>query len=64
VYFGGMSKNDLMKKLEKRAFDCRIELPALCKKAGVSRTVAYRYLNEGTVPTLPTIGKLEKALEL
>lgn len=59
-----MDKNALMKQLEKRAFDCRIELPALCKKAGVSPTVAYRYLKKGSVPTLPTIGKLERALEV
>lgn len=57
-----MDKNALMKQIEQRAFDCRIGLPALCQKAGVSRTVAYRYLNDGTVPRLPTIGKLEKAL--
>ena len=52
-----MDKNALMKQVEQRAFDCRIGLPALCKKAGVSR-----YLNDGTVPRLPTIGKLETAL--
>jgi len=52
-----------MDAVAKAAFDNRIELSALCTRADVSPTVAYRYLKQGKPPTLPTIGKLEKALQ-
>lgn len=53
-----------MADVERRAFDARIGLSALCKSADVSRTVAYRWMREKKItPSLPTIGKLEHALE-
>lgn len=51
-----------MDALARAAFEKRIELSALCTLAEISPTIAYRYKKEGKVPTLPTIGKLEKAL--
>ena len=51
-----------MDAIAKAAFDSRIELSALCTRADVSPTVAYRYIKAGKAPTLPTIGKLERAL--
>jgi hypothetical protein len=58
-----MDRKSLMDAVVKTAFDLRIEPSALCTIAGVSPTVFYRYKRKGTPPTLPTIGKLEKALE-
>lgn len=52
-----------MEGIAKEAFDRRIGLSALCAKAGVSRTVAYRFERGEFLPTLPTIGRLERALE-
>lgn len=57
-----MDRKTLMEGIAKEAFDRRIGLSALCHKAGVSRTVAYRFERGEFLPTLPTIGKLEKAL--
>lgn len=51
-----------MQNISKEAFDRRIGLSALCAKAGISRTVAYRFQRNEYVPSLPTIGKLEQAL--
>lgn len=58
-----MDRKTLMQNIAKEAFDRRIGLSSLCHAAGVSRTVAYRYEREEYMPTLPTIGKLERALE-
>jgi DNA-binding phage protein len=52
-----------MEGIAKEAFDRRIGLSSLCHKAGISRTVAYRFERGEFLPTLPTIGKLEKALQ-
>ena len=57
-----MDRKTLMDAIAKAAFDSRIELSALCTRADVSPTVAYRYIKAGKAPTLPTIGKLERAL--
>jgi len=57
-----MDRKTLMANVAKNALDSRIELSALCKRAGVSPTIAYRYKKDGIAPTLPTIGKLECAL--
>lgn len=58
-----MDKKTLMDAIAKEAFDRRIGLSSLCAQAGVSRTVAYRFERGECMPTLPTIGKLEKALQ-
>jgi hypothetical protein len=58
-----MDRKSLMDAVAKAAFEKRIELSALCTLAKVSPTIAYRYKKAGKVPTLPTIGKLETALE-
>jgi predicted DNA-binding transcriptional regulator AlpA len=57
-----MDRTELMESLENRAFDKRVRLSDLCVKAGLSRTIAYRFTNQKTPPTLPVIGKLERAL--
>ncbi|MBK9005300.1 MAG: hypothetical protein IPM41_16220 [Sphingomonadales bacterium] len=57
-----MDRKTLMQNISKEAFDRRIGLSALCAKAGISRTVAYRFQRNEYVPSLPTIGKLEQAL--
>ena len=51
-----------MAALEKRAFDARIGLHALCKRAGISGTVITRWRDGTGLPSLPTIGKLEDAI--
>jgi DNA-binding phage protein len=56
-----MDKKTLMHRLAEKAFDMRITLPDICHKAGVSATIAYRYMNGTGMPTLKTIAKLEKA---
>lgn len=62
IYWGDMDRKTLMDEVAKAAFDRRIELNALFKAAKVSPSIAYRYTKQGIPPTLPTIGKLEKAL--
>lgn len=62
IYWGDMDRKTLMDEVAKAAFDRRIELNALFKTAKVSPSIAYRYTKQGIPPTLPTIGKLEKAL--
>jgi hypothetical protein len=57
-----MDRKTLMETLEKRAFDARVRLSDLCVKADLSRTIAYRFTNERTPPTLPVIGKMEAAM--
>ncbi len=63
VLCGAMDRKTLMQGIAKEAFDRRIGLSALCAQAGVSRTVAYRFERGEYLPTLRTIGKLERALE-
>ena len=58
-----MQRDDLMKRLEQRAFERRIGFSSVFRKAGVSYTVLYRWQRGECVPTLPTIGKLERQLE-
>lgn len=62
-----MSETDtrisLMEAVERRAIEARIGLSALCRRAGLSYTISTRWRNRAYVPTLPTIGKLEDALE-
>ena len=57
-----MDRKQLMRTVEQQAFEARIGLSALCAKANLSRTIAYRWQKKTGVPTLPTIGKLEIAL--
>ncbi len=57
-----MDRNDLMKAVAERAFDARIGLHALCRKANVSGTVITRWNKGEAIPSLPTIDKLETAL--
>jgi DNA-binding phage protein len=57
-----MDKKTLMHSLCEKAFDMRVTLPDVCFQAGVSPTIAYRYMNGTGMPTLKTIAKLEKAL--
>lgn len=61
-YWADMDRKTLMDEVAKAAFDRRIELNALFKAAKVSVSIAHRYTKQGIPPTLPTIGKLEKAL--
>jgi hypothetical protein len=57
-----MDRKTLMDEVAKSALDRRIELHALFRAANVSPSIAHRYTKQGIPPTLPTIGKLEKAL--
>ena len=57
-----MDRKTLMDGVAKAALERRIELSALFRMAKVSPSIAYRYTKQGIPPTLPTIGKLEKAL--
>lgn len=60
-----MDRIHLMEALEKRAFEARIGLSHLCHRAGLSRTIATRWQNDrSVVPLLPTIGKLENAMDI
>ncbi len=54
-----MERKTLMEAVAARALDYRIGLSALCKRAGVSRTIAARWERGTGVPKLPTIKKLE-----
>lgn len=63
MLIGRMDRKALMQSVAVRAFDARIGLGALCSMAGVSRTVAARWEAGANTPSLPTIGKLERALE-
>jgi hypothetical protein len=57
-----MDKKTLMETLASKAFEARITLPDICFQAGLSPTIAYRYIRDcNKVPTLKTIGKMEKA---
>jgi len=61
-------RNQLMEQVRKRTFAARISLYALCKDAGVSGTVITRWIKrnqggKGYVPSLVTIGKLERSLD-
>jgi DNA-binding phage protein len=58
-----MDKKTLMHSLCEKAFAMRVTLPDVCFQAGLSPTIAYRYMHGKGTPTLKTIGKLEKALE-
>jgi hypothetical protein len=58
-----MDRKTLMAEVAKTALERRIELYALFRAARVSSSVAHRYIRQGIAPTLPTIGKLEEALE-
>lgn len=60
-----MERENLMMALEYRALAYRVGLSALCARAGVSRTVAYRWKSPKgrVVPTLETIGRLERKLD-
>ncbi len=53
----------LMQAVGWRALAYRVNLSALCARAGLSRTIAYRWKWKDSPPTLPTIGKLERALD-
>lgn len=61
-------RNHLMQSVKERAFAARITLYALATEAEVSGTVITRWIaklngKEGCVPSLKTIGKLERALD-
>lgn len=58
-----MERKKLMKAVADRALAQRVPLSRVCSEAGISTTVAYRWLNEGKPPQLPTIGKLERRLD-
>jgi transcriptional regulator with XRE-family HTH domain len=58
-----MTREQAMTALEIRAFRNRIGLSQLCHSAGLSRTIATRWQNEKGTPLLPTIGRLEAALD-
>ena len=58
-----MERKQLMQAVADKAFERRIRLSTSCEKAGVSRTVAYRFINGSYLPLLETIGKLEAALD-
>lgn len=58
-----MERNALMQALQWRALAYRVGLSALCHRAGLSRTIAYRWEKENKPPTLPVIGKLERTLD-
>lgn len=57
-----MEREMLMKALVLRALAYRVELSALCARAGLSRTIAYRWQAGKHTPRLRTIGRLEAAL--
>ena len=59
-----MDRSTLMEAIERRAFDARIALTKLCTDAKVSPTTASRWKSRQAIPSLATIGKLEKALEI
>ena len=57
-----MDRKKLMETLASKAFDERITLPDICFQAGLSPTIAYRFMNDGNkIPTLKTIGRMERA---
>ncbi len=56
------TRNSLMEAVEKRAVAARVGLSSLCRQAGISYTVAYRWRARTYLPTLPTIGKLEETM--
>lgn len=51
-----------MKSVEYKALALRIDLSALCARAGLSRTIATRWKKGAGTPSLPTIQKLEREL--
>ena len=55
-------RDSLMQDVERRAIDARVGLHRLCIEAGVSATIATRWMRRTHTPTLPTIGKLERKL--
>jgi hypothetical protein len=57
-----MNRKTLMQAVYDSATEKRIGLRALCVKAGVSPTVAYRFTKDNRAPMLPTIAKLEREL--
>jgi len=62
------NRNDLMLAVRERAFAARLPLYTLAERAQVSGTSITRWIKHlngkpgGCVPSLPTIGKLEKAI--
>lgn len=52
-----------MERVVWRATAARKEMHALFKEADVPRTILYRWRAKKGTPTLPTIGKLERALD-
>ena len=61
----GMDTKPLFAAIEKRAFDARISLTPLAKRAGVSPAsiTSWRKAN-GPTPSVEAIGKLEAALDV
>lgn len=57
------TREQLMADVERRAYEARIELSPLCHQAGLSRTIAYRWKRREAIPSMPTIGKLERKLD-
>jgi len=51
-----------MKQVSERAFAARVGLYQLASAAKVSGTIISRWTTGNYTPSLPTIGKLEKAL--
>lgn len=52
-----------MEAVAERTFNARRTLHSVCVDAGLSGTVAARWLKSKKAPSLPTIGKLERALD-
>ncbi len=61
---GMETREQLMEQVRKRTFAARMSLYALCKEAGVSGTVITRWIKSANTPSLKTIGKLERQLDI
>ena len=58
-----MDRNSLMEAIATRAGESRIGLAQVWAEAGISATSLHRWRKGKCIPKMPTIGKLETALE-
>lgn len=58
-----MERKALMEAVAARSLALRMELATVCTRAGLSQTIAQRWNRGEGTPRLPTIAKLERALD-